>query len=135
MFAELNISTENRYQLVDITEEVERIIGESGIKNGLALVFVPHSTAGIVLTENERGLKNDWLEIFKKLTAGIDFEHNKIDDNADSHILSGLIGQGRVLPIKDSRIIRGTWQQIFLAEFDGPRERRVIVEIIGGNKN
>jgi len=135
MFEELNISTENRYQLVDITEEVERIVGESGVKNGLALVFVPHSTAGIVLTENERGLKNDWLEIFKKLTSGIDFEHNKIDDNADSHILSGLIGQGRVLPIKDNRIIRGTWQQIFLAEFDGPRERRVIVEILGENKN
>ncbi len=135
MFKQLNISTENRYQLVDITEEVERTVGESGIKNGLALVFVPHSTAGILLTENERGLKNDWLEIFKKLTSGIDFEHNKIDDNADSHILSGLMGQGRVLPIKDSRIIRGTWQQIFLAEFDGPRERRVLVEIIGGNKN
>ena len=130
MLKKFNILTENRYQLVDITEKVEGIVKESETKEGLVLVFVPHSTAGIVLTENERGLKNDWLEIFKRLTSGVDFEHNKIDDNADSHILSGLIGQGRVLPIKDGRIVRGTWQQIFLAEFDGPRERRVMVEVI-----
>ena len=130
MFKELKVSTENRYQLIDLTEEVEQIVKESKIKDGLVLIFVPHSTSGIVLTENEEGLKNDWLKIFKKLTSGIDFEHNKIDDNADSHLLSGLIGQGKVLPIKDGEIIRGTWQQIFLAEFDGPRERKVIVEII-----
>ena len=133
MFKELNISTENRYQLVDITEEVEETVKESKVEDGLVLVFAPHSTAGVVLTENEKGLKNDWLEIFKKLTSGIEFEHNKIDDNADSHLLSGIIGQGKVLPIKDGKIIRGTWQQIFLAEFDGPRERKVILEIIGKN--
>jgi len=130
MFKEFNIPTENRYQLVDITQEIEEIIEESKIKEGLVLVFVPHSTAGIVLTENEKGLKNDWLEIFKKLTLGIDFQHNRIDNNADSHILSGLIGQGRVLPVKNGKIQRGTWQNIFLAEFDGPRRRRVIVEIV-----
>lgn len=130
MFKGFNIPTENRYQLVDITQEIEEIIEESEIKEGLVLVFVPHSTAGIVLTENEKGLKNDWLEIFKKLTSGIDFQHNRIDNNADSHILSGLIGQGRVLPVKNGRIQRGTWQNIFLAEFDGPRRRRVIVEIV-----
>jgi len=83
MFKKLNISTENRYQLVDITEEVEGIVKESKVEDGLVLVFVPHSTAGVVLTENEGGLKNDWIEIFKKLTSGIDFEHNKIDDNAE----------------------------------------------------
>jgi len=133
MFKELKVSTENRYQLIDITEDIEQIVKESKVENGLVLIFVPHSTSGILLTENEEGLKNDWLKIFKKLTSGIDFEHNKIDDNADSHLLSGLIGQGKFLPIKDGEIIKGTWQQIFLAEFDGPRERKVIVEII--NKN
>ncbi|MCD6094359.1 YjbQ family protein, partial [bacterium] len=66
MFKKLNISTENRYQLVDITEEVEGIVKESKVEDGLVLVFVPHSTAGVVLTENEKGLKNDWIEIFKK---------------------------------------------------------------------
>ena len=134
MFREFSVATEKRYQLVNITQEVEEMVEESGIKDGLVLVFVPHSTAGIILTENEERLKNDWLEIFKKLTSGIDFLHNQIDDNADSHILSGLVGQGRVLPIKDGKIVRGTWQQILLAEFDGPRERKVIMEIIGKNE-
>ena len=134
MFREFSVATEKRYQLVNITQEVEEMVEESGIKEGLVLVFVPHSTAGIILTENEERLQKDWLEIFKKLTSGIDFLHNQIDDNADSHILSGLVGQGRVLPIKDGKIVRGTWQQILLAEFDGPRERKVIMEIIGKNE-
>ena len=130
MFKEFNVSTEKRYQLVDITEKVEEIVKEGGVKNGLVLIFVPHSTAGIILTENEEGLKKDWLEIFKKLTSGIDFQHNRIDNNADSHILSGLAGQEKLLPIEDGRIVRGTWQQIFLVEFDGPRTRKIIVKII-----
>ena len=130
MFKEFNVSTEKRYQLVDITEKVEEIVKEGGVKNGLVLIFVPHSTASIILTENEEGLKKDWLEIFKKLTSGIDFQHNRIDNNADSHILSGLAGQEKILPIEDGRIVRGTWQQIFLVEFDGPRTRKIIVKII-----
>ena len=130
MFKIFQISTEKKYQLVDITDRVEKIIKEGKIEEGMALVFVPHSTAGILLTENEEGLKNDWLEIFQRLTSGIDFQHNIIDNNADSHILSGLIGQGKSLPIKEGRLVRGTWQQLFLAEFDGPRTRRVVVETI-----
>jgi len=132
MFKEFNVSTEDKYQLIDITEKVEEIVKESGVKNGLVFIFVPHSTASIILTENEEGLKKDWLEIFKKLTFGIDFQHNRIDDNADSHILSGLAGQGKILPIKDGRTVRGTWQQIFLVEFDGPRTRKIIVKIVEG---
>lgn len=123
---ELKISTQERYQLIDITKEVEKIAKETKVKDGQVLVFVPHSTAGILLTENEEGLKRDWLAVFKKLASG-DFQHNKIDDNADSHILSGLIGQGKTLPVENGRIIRGTWQQIFLAEFDGPRIRKVVI--------
>ena len=128
---EFSASTENRYQLVDITSAVERIVGEGGIKNGLCLVFVPHSTAAIILTENEEGLKKDWLAVLEKLVSGFDFEHNRVDDNADSHILSGLLGQGKVLPIKDGQLVCGTWQQIFLVELDGPKERRVIVKVLG----
>lgn len=130
MLKEFNIFTKERYELIDITERVERIVQESDIKNGLVLVFIPHSTAGIVLTEDEPGLKEDWLKVLKKLVSDFDFLHNQIDNNADSHILSGLIGQGRTLPIQDGELIRGTWQQIFLAEFDGPRTRKVIIKII-----
>lgn len=130
MIKEFNVSTKNRYQLIDITNQVEEIINQSKIKDGLALVFTPHSTAGIILTENESGLKQDWLKILEKLVSDVDFSHNRIDNNADSHLLSGLVGQGKTLIIENSRLIRGTWQQIFLAEFDGPRIRKVIVKAL-----
>jgi len=127
MTKEFNVSTQNHYQLIDITSKVEEIVEESGVESGLCLVFVPHSTAAIVLTENEKGLKEDWLKVLKNLVSGFDFLHNRIDDNADSHILSGLLGQGKTLAIENGRLVRGTWQQIFLVELDGPRTRRVIV--------
>ncbi|MCD6500582.1 YjbQ family protein [bacterium] len=130
MLKEFTLLTENRHQLVDITNKVEKIVKESKIKDGLVLIFTPHSTAGILLTENESGLKQDFLKIFEKIVSGLDFLHNRIDDNADSHILSGLVGQGKTLPIENGRIIRGTWQQIFLTEFDGPRTRKIIVKVI-----
>jgi thiamine phosphate synthase YjbQ (UPF0047 family) len=119
MVNEFSIKTDERYQLRDITKEVEEIVAKSNVDSGLCLVFVAHSTAAIILTENESGLKNDW-------------EHDRIDDNADSHILSGLLGQGKVLPIENGRIIRGTWQNIFLVELDGPRTRRITINIIKG---
>ena len=134
MIKEIEIQTDKRYQLVDITSQVEEIVEASRIKEGVIFIFLPHSTAGIVLTENESGLKNDWLKLFEKLTSGIDFQHNLIDNNADSHLLSGLVGQGKFLPIENGRVIRGTWQQIFLVEFDGPRKRKVYLKLISVDK-
>jgi secondary thiamine-phosphate synthase enzyme len=129
MIKEFSVSSEKRYQLIDISDEVEKTVEESGIEDGFILVFTPHSTAAVLLTENEEGLKQDWLDFLKKSVVGFDFQHNKIDNNADSHILSGLIGQGKTLPLEKGRIIRGTWQQIFLVELDGPRNRKIIVKI------
>ena len=130
MLKEFNIFTKEKCQLIDITEKVEKIVEGSGIKNGLVLVFVPHSTAGILLNENEPGLKEDWLKVFKKITSGIDFAHNRTDNNADAHIIAGLIGNEKTLALENGRLVRGTWQQIFLAEFDGPRTRKVVIKII-----
>lgn len=129
MLKEFNVSTKERYQLIDITEKVEEIIKESGVQDGLVLVFVAHSTAGILLNENEPGLKGDWLKIFKKITSGIDFAHNRTDNNADAHIIAGLIGNEKTLVIEEGELVLGTWQQIFLVELDGPRTRKVIVKI------
>lgn len=129
MVKEFYVSTQKRYELVDITSKVEQLIKESKIENGLILIFVPHSTAAIVLTENESGLKSDWLAVLKKLVSGIDFLHNQIDNNADSHIISGLLGQGKILAVENGKMVLGTWQQIFLVELDGPRKRRIIVKI------
>ncbi|MBU1110288.1 secondary thiamine-phosphate synthase enzyme YjbQ [Patescibacteria group bacterium] len=123
------VSSQNRYQLIDITPQVEKIVVESKVDNGLCLVFVPHSTAAVILTESEEGLKNDWLAVLKRLVSGFAFLHDRIDNNADSHILSGLLGQGKTLAIEKGKLIRGTWQQIFLVELDGPRKRSVIVAL------
>ena len=125
----LSILSQARYQLIDITEKAEQAAAE--VKDGLIFVFVPHSTAAVLLTEHEEGLKKDWLGFLKKLVSGQDFKHNLIDDNADSHILSGLLGQGKLLPIENNKLVRGAWQQVFLAEFDGPKTRKVIFNIIG----
>lgn len=146
---EFQISSRERYQLIDMTDRVGEAVKEAGINNGHVLVFVPHSTAAVLLTENEEGLKCDWLTFFKKTVSGFNFQHDQInetsshfsphlvsqdsaiDNNADSHILSGLVGQGKTLPVKEGRLVRGTWQQIFLAEFDGPKTRKVVVRVIG----
>lgn len=130
MTKSFTVSSSARYQLVDITSQVERVVAESKVEEGICLVFVPHSTAAVVLTENEAGLKNDWLQVLKKLVEGLDFKHNRIDDNADSHILSGILGQGKIIPIENGKLLRGTWQQIFLVELDGPRTRRVLIKVL-----
>jgi len=130
MLKEFDILTKEKYQLIDITEKVEEIVKESEIENGFVLVLTLHSTAGILLNENEPGLKEDWLKVFKKITSGIDFAHNRTDNNADAHIIAGLIGNEKTLALENGRLIRGTWQQIFLVELDGPRTRKVIIKII-----
>ena len=130
MTKSLIVSSTERYQLVDITDQIEKLIEKSRVNDGICLVFVPHSTCAIILTENEEGLKNDWLRVLQKQVEGLNFKHNQIDDNADSHILAGILGQGKTIPIENGKLIRGTWQQIFLVELDGPRERKIIVKII-----
>ena len=132
-FKEITVRTQRRRELLDITHEVERAVAESGISNGLCLVFAPHATAAIIANEHERGLMND---ILRKL--GEDYpedgkwEHNLIDDNAAAHLASAFVGSARLFPVKEGRLVRGTWQNIFLVELDGPRAvRRVVVEVVG----
>lgn len=127
------VSTRGKYELVDITGKVERTVRESGIKNGVCLVFAPHATAAIIANENERGLVEDIVEAIRKLIPENGrWKHNIIDDNASAHIASSLIGPSRIFPVVDGRLVRGTWQNIFLVELDGPRpSRRVIIEVIG----
>ena len=129
MFKQFTISTKERYELVDITGEVEELVASSGVQDGTVAIFTPHSTAAIILTENEPGLKQDWLEFLKTLVSGYDFKHDRIDDNADSHLLSGLLGQSRTLIIDNGSLVRGAWQNIFLVELDGSRERKVAINI------
>ncbi len=131
---EIVLSTSKQFELIDITYQVEKIVEESGVKNGIVLVFAPHATAAIIANEHESGLISDIIEEIKELTkpGSSKWKHNIIDDNAHAHIGSALIGADRVFPVINGRLVRGTWQNIFLVEMDGPRSRRhVIVTVIG----
>ena len=130
---EFSISSSKRIELIDVTSKVERIVKSSGIEDGLCTIFVPHATAAVLLNENENGLVSDMETHIKKIfPASNEYAHNRIDNNAGSHIASAFIGQSRTLPVKGDMVVRGTWQNIFVVELDGPRRsRRVVVTIIG----
>lgn len=127
------LSTKAKRELVDITHQVERIVSGSEMKNGLCLVSAPHATAAVVANENEAGLVSDILkmvdELFPQSKA---YLHNRIDDNATSHLAATLLGSSKAFPVQGGRIVRGTWQNIFLFELDGPRGRREVdVQLVG----
>lgn len=132
-FRELSFSTRKRRELIDITNQVEKIVDESSIRNGICLVYAPHATIAIVVNEREAGLMSDIMtKIERDFSSGIGWLHDKIDDNADAHLASAFIGSSRIFPVINGKLIRGTWQNIFVLELDGPRSiRKVIVEIIG----
>ncbi|MBP1911230.1 secondary thiamine-phosphate synthase enzyme YjbQ [Thermococcus stetteri] len=130
---ELRFSTRGEIDLVDITAEVERIVKESGVQNGQVLVFVPGATGAIITIEHESGLLEDFKRLLKELVPkGAGYLHDRIDDNAHSHLRASLLGASECFPVVDGRLVRGTWQQIFFAELDvRPRHRRVIVQVMG----
>ena len=130
---EIILSTSKKRELVNITAKVEDIVRESGVKNGIAVIYAPHATAAIIVNEDEEGLKKDILNCIEELVPWDGkWLHNRIDTNASAHILSSIISSCRLMPVVNGRLYRGTWQEIFLLELDGPRSaRRVLVEVIG----
>ena len=127
------LSTKEKYQLIDLTETIEEIVSESQVAKGLCLVHASHATAAIICNEHESGLIHDIVRKVKEIfPPGAGYMHDRIDDNASSHIASALIGASRTFPVEDGQLVRGTWQNIFLLELDGPRSRRTInVHVMG----
>jgi len=130
---EITFPTSKEIELVNITSEVEKILEESEVKEGICILFAPHATGMLIINEDEPGLKEDILQSLQRIIPKkANYRHDEIDDNAFSHILSALIGTEKVIPIKNGRLQLGTWQEIFFVETDGPRERRrVLITIIG----
>ncbi|MEM0026422.1 MAG: secondary thiamine-phosphate synthase enzyme YjbQ [Ignisphaera sp.] len=130
----IRISTTKQFELIDITEYVENVVKKSGIKNGLCLVFAPHATAAIIANEKEHGLIDDITTFIKELVKPErEWKHNIIDTNAHAHIGSAIIGAEKVFPVINGKLVRGTWQNIFLVEMDGPRSvRNILIVVIGG---
>ncbi|AEB94248.1 MAG: secondary thiamine-phosphate synthase enzyme YjbQ [Metallosphaera sp.] len=127
---EFEIKTSSRFQSIDITNEVQNSI--NNVKDGMAFVVVKHTTCAVILNEAEPGLMDDYLTWMRKLipTDG-EFKHNMIDNNGHAHISSMIIGNSRMVPVRDGKLDLGTWQKIILLEFDGPRTRKVQVKVMG----
>ena len=125
--------TEHQREYINITDEVQEIVRKSGIKEGMVLVSAMHITAGIYVNDAESGLIADidkWLE--ELAPFDINYNHHQTGEtNGDSHLKSLLIGHEVIVPITAGRLDFGTWQQIYYAEFDGQRKKRVIVKVMG----
>lgn len=131
MTANINIKTRSRTEFVDITSEVQSIIDETGIKNGVCYVYVPHTTAAVTINEGaDPSVAGDIQTMLSKLVPhGADYQH--MEGNSDSHIKASLIGSSQIVVIEEGKLLLGTWQSVFFCEFDGARHRRVTVKIIG----
>ncbi len=132
---ELSFQTKGRGDIIDITRQVEEIVKNSKIQNGLVNIFCPGSTVGITTMEYEPGLKKDLNILFDKIAPKETYYYHHEtwgDDNGSSHVLSSIIKQFFIFPIINGKLVRGTWQQVVLIEFDTrPRNRKIIVQVIG----
>jgi len=129
----LTFNTKKRRELVRITEEVKKAVEESGVKEGLCLVSSMHLTASVIIQDDEEGLHEDIWEWLEKLAPyRKDYKHHRTgEDNGDAHLKNLLTHLQVVLPITDGKLDLGPWQEIFYAEFDGQRPKRVVIKIIG----
>ena len=131
----LTFKTKTRRAFVNITPDVEKLIKKSGIKEGLCLVNAMHITASVFINDNESGLHHDyekWLEGLAPHEPIADYHHNDTgEDNADAHLKRQVMGREVVVAITDGQLDFGPWETIFYGEFDGRRNKRVLVKIIG----
>jgi secondary thiamine-phosphate synthase enzyme len=132
---ELWFNTSNRREYINITPKVEELIRKAGIQNGLCLVNAMHITASVYINDNESGLIQDydaWLEKLAPHEPIDHYRHNRTgEDNGDAHLKRQIMGREVVVAITDGKLDFGPWEQIFYAEFDGRRRKRVLVKIIG----
>ncbi len=131
--AYLTFNTENRREYINITGDVEKALADSGIKEGFAMVSAMHLTAGVYINDNESGLIQDIDEMLEKLAPyRKDYRHHRTgEDNGDAHLKNMLVGHQVLIPITEGKLDFGPWQQVFYAEFDGKRRKRVIIKLIG----
>lgn len=132
----ITVSTPQHNILVDITSEVEDVVKMAGINSGLVNVYVQGATAGIMIQENwDNSVQNDVVSLMKKLIPAGVWEHDAQDNNGDSHLKAGLVGPGETIPIVNGKMGLSTWQNIFLCEFDGPRNsRNIVITLIDSEK-
>jgi len=126
----LQIETDTRVEFRDITSQIQHLIERSGIQSGVCHIFVPHTSAAILINENyDPALRQDISDFLKKLAPpNLDYQHN--DGNCDSHLKAALIGASKTLLIENYRLLLGRWQGVYFCEFDGPRRRDLHVKLV-----
>lgn len=128
----LSISTDARLTTLDVTDRVADVVPDA--TDGICTAFVPHTTAGIVLQENETGLRRDLETMLRDVVADEGWAHDRIDDNADAHLRATLLGSSVTVLVEDGDLALGTWQSLLFVECDGPRSRTVRVTVTDGGE-
>jgi len=131
---ELTVNTPTRRAYLNITHEVEKCLQESGIKEGLVLVNAMHITASVFINDDESGLHADfekWLEKLAPEKPYSQYAHNGYEDNADAHLKRQIMGREVVVAVTNRKLDLGPWEQIFYGEYDGKRNKRILIKIIG----
>ncbi|MFQ6617041.1 MAG: secondary thiamine-phosphate synthase enzyme YjbQ [Fidelibacterota bacterium] len=128
----ISVSTRSRVDLVDITSDINRAVKESGVDEGICLIYVPHTTAAVTVNEgaDPNVVRDIMMEVNKVIPFSNGYSHT--EGNSAAHIKSTIVGASESFIIESGRIVLGTWQSVFFCEFDGPRNRRVNVKIIKG---
>ncbi len=129
----IQLATNSREGLYDITFHVKKIVAEAGIQNGIVNIYAQGATAAIMIQENwDDSVQTDVIHLLQKLIPKGVWLHDKQDGNGDSHLKAGIIGPSETIPIINGKMGLSTWQNIFFCEFDGPRQKRqIIVTIVG----
>jgi len=126
---EIKVVTRKRNEMVDITRDVQDVVEQENIDEGVAIVYVPHTTAAITINEGaDPSVQRDIVETLKKLVPETG-NYNHMEGNSDAHIKASILGSSVTVLIKNERLVLGTWQHIFFYEGDGPRTRKVIIKI------
>jgi secondary thiamine-phosphate synthase enzyme len=130
---EINVRTNSRTEMIDITSLVQAEISEKKIKRGLCVVFAPHTTAAVTINENaDPDVSNDITSALEK-TIPQNAKYLHAEGNSPAHVKSSLVGASELVLIEEGRLVLGTWQSIFFCEFDGPRLRKIMVSIISND--
>jgi secondary thiamine-phosphate synthase enzyme len=130
----ITLTTDRKSGLYDITREVEEIIRNSKVQNGIVSVYARGSTAAIMIQENwDQSVRNDVITLLNRMIPSGVWEHDRQDNNGDAHLKAGLVGPSESIPVIDGKPGLSTWQNIFFCEFDGPRDKREIVVTVMGD--
>jgi secondary thiamine-phosphate synthase enzyme len=129
----LNLSTDQRDQLLDITGRVQSAVDEAGVQSGCAIVYVPHTTAGVTINENaDPDVRHDMLKQLEEMVPWDQPFYRHAEGNSASHVKASMMGPSETILIENGKLVLGTWQGVYFCEFDGPRSRKMHVKVTRG---